>query len=119
MSRKIPTEVITYYNNELRGIVNRTIKRELGVNVDMHLSESGELTDNLADVDKKMRGNKILRQLFKSARLYGYLYEFEDEVEVMLYVGYNHTNGGSNGHEMMTLWINKGEGKNKKVNIRK
>ena len=102
------------FKNDLNGkyneVINKTIKRQLGVEVNMVSNEYGRMTDTIGtDVDKKMRGNKILRTLFKTAHLYGYAYEYDEEncIGIWLNVGYDHHGGGSNGHEMLTIYINK------------
>lgn len=93
-------------NGKYKKIINDTIRKKLGVVVDMESNDKCWLTDTIkVDVDKKMRGNKILRSLFSSAELYGLAYDCGDEVYVTINVGYNHTKGGSNGKELLTFNI--------------
>lgn len=104
------------YNENYKGIINDVIRKKLGVNVNMECNDKGWLTDTIKeDVNKKMRGNKILRSLFSSAELYGMAYDMDEEVFVSINIGYKHTNGGSNGHELLNFNIIKDT---KKVVIR-
>lgn len=107
-------------NGKYNEVINKTIKHQLGVEVNMQSNDFGRMTDTIkTDVDKKMRGNKILRSLFSSAELYGYAYEYPEDncIGVWLNVGYGHNNGGSNGHELLTIYISTKT--NKVIKIRK
>ena len=101
------------FNEKYSAIINEVVRKRLGVAVNMQCKSEkyGELEDTIkTDVDKKMRGNKILRQLFSNISLDGYAYEdFESgEVQVRLQVHYTHTMcGGSNGHDMLCIWFDK------------
>lgn len=110
MATKISEEFKTDLNGKYNDAINKTIKRELGVDVNMVANDNGRMEDTIkTDVDKKMRGNKILRSLFKSAYLYGYAYEYDEDncIGIWLNVGYNHYGGGSNGHDLITIYIDK------------
>lgn len=102
---------IAEFNKKYSSIINEVVRKRLGVTVNMQCKSEkyGELEDTIkTDVDKKMRGNKILRQLFKSIELDGTAYEFDNEYQVRLTVHYTHKFcGGSNGHDMLNLWFDK------------
>ena len=110
MAQRISEEFRNNLNGKYNEVINKTIKNVLGVEVNMVSNEYGRMTDTIGtDVNKKMRGNKILRALFKSAHLYGYAYEYDDDncIGLWLNVGYDHHGGGSNGHELITIYIDK------------
>lgn len=99
------------FNEKYSAIINEVVRKKLGVTVNMQCKSEkyGELEDTIkTDVDKKMRGNKALRQLFANISLDGTAYEFDNEVQVRLAVHYTHTcGGGSNGHDMLYIWFDK------------
>lgn len=66
------------------------------------------IKDQGSDVNDKMRGNKLLRNMFKEATLIGDVYYFEEEreVSIMFRIKYKQCEGGSNGMELGTLIIN-------------
>ena len=108
-------EKVEVYNKH-RELVNTTIKKKLGVEVDMQVEEGSDIRiiDNIkTDVDKKMRGNKILRQLFEKIYLYGSFHVFEEEKQMCVYVSvrYVHPGGGSNGRDMIVIYIDTERGK--------
>lgn len=106
-------------NETYNEVINKTIKRHLGVEVKMQTNEFGRVEDTIkTDVNKKMRGNKILRTLFKDAELYGYAYELNEEpkIGISISTGYSHNDGGSNGHSLIIIYINTETGK---VKVRK
>ena len=112
--QRITEELKELVNVKYNDLINKTIKNRLGVEVKMSTDDYGRVTDSVkTDVDKKMRGNKILRRLFSSANLYGYAYQVDNDphIGIRFNVGYRHHDYGSNGHEMMTLFINKETGK--------
>lgn len=111
---KITEELKELVNVKYNDLINKTIKNRLGVEVKMSTDDYGRVTDSVkTDVNKKMRGNKILRRLFSSANLYGYAYQVDDDphIGIRFNVGYTHQGYGGNGHEMMTIFINKETGK--------
>ena len=101
------------FNKEICPIINEVVRKKLGVVVNMRcVSEKyGTLEDDIkTDVDKKMRGNKVLRQLFKEVILDGVAYEDAEsgEIQVRLMTHYTHTvGGGSNGHDLLYFWMDK------------
>jgi len=112
--QKINEQFKSDLNGKWREVINKAVKRELGVEVNMVSDDYGKLTDTIkTDVNDKMRGNKILRSLFADAYLHGYAYEFKEEnsIAVWLHVGYNHVGGGSNGHQLKIIYINTETGK--------
>ena len=102
---------ITEFNEKYSNIINDVVRKKLGVTVNMQCISDhyGTLEDTIkTDVDKKMRGNKALRQLFSKIWLDGTAYELENEIHIRLQVHYAHTmGGGSNGHDMLYFWMNK------------
>lgn len=66
------------------------------------------IKDQGSDVNDKMRGNKLLRNMFKEATLIGNVYYFEEERElsIVFRIKYKQCEGGSNGMELGTLIIN-------------
>ena len=110
---------ITDFNEKYSAVINEVARKRLGVIVNMKCTSEkyGTLEDTIkTDVDKKMRGNKILRQLFSKIELDGTAYQFDNgDVQVRLHVHYAHTmGGGSNGHDMLYFCFNK-DGKVLKV----
>ena len=59
-------------------------------------------------VNDKMRGNKLLRNMFKEATLIGDVYYLLEERKVSIFfrIKYKQCEGGSNGMELGTLIIN-------------
>ena len=101
------------YNNN-KQLVNEAIKKKLGVEVDMVIDNGVYIKDAIkTDVDKKMRGNKILRSLFEKIYLDGSFCYYEDEhnMFVNISVRYTHPSGGSNGKDLFTFWIDTEKGK--------
>ena len=111
---------VSEFNNKFSAVINEVARKRLGVTVNMQCisDKYGTLEDTIkTDVDKKMRGNKALRQLFSKIWMDGCAYEDADsgEVQVRLQVHYAHTMGGGfNGHDVLTFWMNK-DGKVLKV----
>ena len=65
------------------------------------------IKDQGSDVNDKMRGNKLLRNMFKEATLIGDVYYLEErKVSIMFRIKYKQYEGGSNGMELETLIIN-------------
>lgn len=100
-------------NDMLKPFIEKAILNHFGVTVDIkatiHKGGYVNVEDVLGhDVDKKMRANKILRTLFSHTYLYGtaWFTEEADTVSIRFNVGYNHVDGGSNGHEIGILHIN-------------
>lgn len=64
--------------------------------------------DQGSDVNDKMRGYKLLRNMFKEATLIGDVYYFEGEriVSIMFRITYKQCNGGGNGMELGNLIVN-------------
>ena len=112
--QKITETLKTAINETYNEVINKTIKRQLGVEVKMQTDDFGRVEDSIkTDVDKKMRGNKILRTLFKTAKIYGYAYELDEEpkIGISISTGYSHNDGGSNGHSLIVIYINTENGK--------
>ena len=112
---RLTEKAMTAINETYNEVINKTIKRVLGVEVNMKaVNENGRVEDTIkTDVNKKMRGNKILRTLFKDAELYGYAYELDKEpkIGISISTGYSHNDGGSNGHSLIIIYINTETGK--------
>lgn len=66
------------------------------------------IKDQGSDVNDKLRGYKLLRNMFKEATLIGDVYylEEEKEISIMFRITYKQCNGGSNGMELGTLIVN-------------
>lgn len=66
------------------------------------------IKDQGSDVNDKMRGNKLLRNMFKEATLIGDVYYLLEERKVSIFfrIKYKQCEGGSNGMELGTLIIN-------------
>lgn len=66
------------------------------------------IKDQGSDVNDKMRGNKLLRNMFKEATLIGNVYYFEEEreISIMFRITYKQCNGGGNGMELGNLIVN-------------
>lgn len=97
-------------NGELKTLIHDTIKNKFGVETDIVATPFERfinIKDNDDDVDKKMRGNKLLRSVFKSAELVGDAWMEEETgiIRINLRIAYVHPNGGSNGRELGRLVI--------------
>lgn len=113
----VKNDFVADLNGKYKDIIDNTIRKKLGVEVDMRSNDNAWLTNyKPEDVDKKMRGNKILRSLFSSAQLYGYAYDIDREISVIINASYTHPNGGSNGHELLFFYIDK---ETNKVKVRR
>lgn len=78
-------------------------------NLEKHYNYYITVEDTLkSDIDKKMRGNKLLRSLFSSVYLYGDVWYTEEDntITIRFLVKYNHTSGGSNGIEIGVMSLN-------------
>ena len=124
MNREQAQKVVNELNTEYRDLINKSLYNKLGVTVDMEASFTEGRSDcyitlkdtnNNEDVDKKMRGNKILRALFASVSLNITAYEFSDSYTFSVGVSYRHNDGGSNGHSLFYMYIDKNT---KKVSYR-
>lgn len=105
-------------NGELKTLIEDTIFKKFGVTTDIHATvypRYVDIADNNNDVDKKMRGNKMLRSIFSSVSLGGtaWLEQETGNVRMNLRVWYSHPNGGSNGRELgyLTVYTAKGKAK--------
>lgn len=110
---EVYNKIAEVYNNN-KQLVNDVIKKKLGVEVDMVIDNGVYIEDAIkTDVDKKMRGNKILRSLFENIYLYGSFCYYEDEHNMFVNIGvrYTHPSGGSNGRDLLTFWIDTEKGK--------
>lgn len=118
------SNTVNLINGALKDIIARHIKSHFGVDVDIKATQHKGGWDGYyvtfddtmgADVDKKMRGNKILRTLFSSASLYGTAWydEPNDTICMRFNVSYKHCDGGSNGHEIGMLYLNVATGNGK------
>ena len=110
-------------------VVESVIAKELGINTKLQVTKNeyshhpSEVYFSLKEAvgynetDKTMRNNKALCQLFKKVEMKivcGY-----DEVVNAGYfqveVEYDHTTGGSNGHRLMSFWIDFNTGEVKHI----
>ena len=108
--------LVELINNKWITLINSTIKKALGVDVYFRAEDMRGycyLEDRIkTDVDKKMRGNKMLRHLFKEANLYGYAYLYTEEhcITISINVSYKHPDNGSNGHGLGCIYIDTEKG---------
>lgn len=115
MDKQTAIEVVNTLNNEYLDIINKVFKNRLGVNVKMKaIHKEGRfesfiylVNEDNTDVDRKMRGNKILRHLFNEVELEVGVWVFDNEFGFDTNVYYKHCNGGSNGHGLLLFYINK------------
>ncbi len=118
MDKETAISILNDLNTNIVPIVDKIFFNKLGVTTKMKaiysVNRSGEyyftlINEDNSDVNKKMRGNKILRYLFKSAELKAQTWYFDEDNCYDFYVNvyYEHNDGGSNGHELMRFYINK------------
>ena len=115
MDKQTAIEIVNTLNNEYVPIVNKVMKNRLGVDTKMKaIIKEGRnefyyylVNEDKTDVDKKMRGNKILRHLFNEVNLQINVWVFDNEFGFDTNIYYKHCNGGSNGHDLLLFYINR------------
>lgn len=123
MKKEYAEKMHEFVNNKCKKNLEKAIKEVLGVKVDLvfnvgYASYCGyyiNIVDACQDVDKKMRSNTLLQQLFSSAELRVETFPNDEDEEIGVYfnvgVSYKHNfRGGSNGHDLMGVCVDeKGE----------
>lgn len=99
-------------NGELKESIQKAIENKYGIKTDIYAKAYNsyvDVIDNAADVNKKMRSNKMLRAIFKEVTLGGTAW-YEEEtgnVFINLRISYSHPNGGANGRELGKLLVHR------------
>ena len=123
MRKEFAEKMLEFVKNDCKKNLEKSIKEVLGVKVDLvfnvgHAGSIGyyiKVVDACHDVDKKMRSNPMLQQLFSSAELRVDVFPNDENEEIGVYfnvgVSYKHTfRGGSNGHDLIGVCVDeKGE----------
>ena len=115
MTKETAIKVCENLRDNYMSIIDKVLKNRLGIDVHMKCNIKENRFDNYiylvpednTDVDNKMRGNKLLRHLFKSANLEISVWFDEDTMNFgfNVQVYYKHNDGGSNGHDLMVFYI--------------
>lgn len=123
MDRNYAESTVAYIYSECKEKVEKAIKETLGVDtcLEFEIREYVDCyingRDALADVYQQMTATPLLRQLFRMAWLRIQVWDVDTEVVFDIAVEYEHNfNGGSNGHALMVVGVNKETGE---VTIRK
>lgn len=116
MNKETAAKILILINETYKDKITDAIYWKYGVKTDILAVATkyrGEdylisIKDQGSDVNDKMRGYKLLRNLFKEATLIGDVYYFEEERELLIRFGitYKQCNGGGNGMELGTLIVN-------------
>lgn len=94
--------------NKNKTAIEKAFFKELGITCDIKPKIAGNITkvveiyDASNDVDKKMRSNKLLRNVFSEVNLWGHAWMEEETGSIYfnVQVSYRHPSGGSNGIEI-------------------
>lgn len=117
MKEDFAVKMCEFVKNDCKKKLEKAIKDTLGVRVDLVFNVGKascgyyiNAVDACDDVDKKMRSNPLLQQLFSSAELRVDVFPNDEDEEVGVYfnvgVSYKHAfRGGSNGHDLMGVSI--------------
>lgn len=124
MDRSQAESTVAYIYSECKEKVEKAIKDTLGVDtcLEFEVKQNGLRSyitgrDALSDVYQQMTATPLLRQLFKMAWLRIQVWNVDTEMVFDIAVEYEHNfNGGSNGHALMVVGVNKETGE---VTIRK
>jgi len=124
MDRNHAESTVAYIYSECKEKVEKAIKDTLGVDtcLEFEVRQNGLRCyivgrDALSDVYEQMTATPLLRQLFRMAWLRIYVWDVDTEMVFDIAVEYEHNfNGGSNGHALMVVGVNKETGE---VTIRK
>lgn len=117
MDRNHAESTVAYIYSECKGKVEKAVKETLGVDtcLEFEIKEYGNCyimgRDALSDVYQQMTATPLLRQLFRMAWLRIQVWDVDTEVVFDIAVEYEHNfNGGSNGHALMVVGVNKETG---------
>ena len=124
MDRNHAESTVAYIYSECKEKVEKAIKETLGVDtcLEFEVRQNGLSCyvvgrDALSDVYEQMTATPLLRQLFKMAWLNIQVWDVDTDVVFSISIDYQHNfNGGSNGHDLMVVGVNKETGE---VTIRK
>ena len=124
MKREQAESTVAYIYSECKEKVEKALKEHLGVDtcLEFEVKQNGlrcYITgrDSLSDVYEQMTATPLLRQLFEMACLSIQVWDVDNEVVFSVAIDYQHNfRGGSNGHDLMIVGINKETGK---VTVRK
>ena len=124
MDRNHAESTVAYIYSECKEKLEKAIKETLGVDtsLEFEVRQNGLRCyvvgrDALSDVYEQMTATPLLRQLFKMAWLKIQVWDVDTEMVFDIAIDYEHNfNGGSNGHSLMVVGINKETGE---VTIRK
>ena len=125
MDRETAESTVAYIYSECKEKVEKAIKETLGVDTCLEFEIKDARScgwyisgrDCLSDTYEQMTATPILRQLFKMAYLRLNVWDIVTEMVFDIAVEYEHNfNGGSNGHALMVVGVNKETGE---VTIRK
>lgn len=116
MNKETAAKILILINETYKDKITDAIYWKYAVKTDI-LAEANKcrgenyyivIKDQGSDVNDKMRGNKLLRNMFKEATLIGNVYYFEEEREISITfrITYKQCNGGGNGMELGTLIVN-------------
>lgn len=119
MNRETAERTVAYIYSECKEKVEKALKEHLGIDTRLEFEVKESVCsfhvlgrDALSDVYEQMTATPLLRQLFKMAWLRIQVWDMETEVVFMISLDYQHNfMGGSNGHDLMKLGINKETGK--------
>lgn len=89
--------------NNNKTVIEQAMKTNFGITCNLTAKAYDRyiaVSDESDDVNAKMRGNKLLKAIFKTVTLDGTAWydETENIVSIRFTVHYNHTHGGSNGY---------------------
>ena len=118
MDRNHAESTVAYIYSECKEKVEKAIKDTLGVDtcLEFEVRQNGLRCyivgrDALSDVYEQMTATPLLRQLFRMAWLRIYVWDVDTEMVFDIAVEYEHNfNGGSNGHALMVVGVNKETG---------
>ena len=124
MDRNHAESTVAYIYSECKEKVEKAIKETLGVDtcLEFEVRQNGLRCyvvgrDALSDVYEQMTATPLMRQLFKMAWLNIQVWDVDTDVVFSISIDYQHNfNGGSNGHDLMVVGVNKETGE---VTIRK
>lgn len=119
MNREQAESTVAYIYSECKEKVEKAIKETLGVDTCLKFEVMDTRCgfyiigrDALSDVYEQMTATPLLRQLFKMAYLQINVWECTEEHVFNIAVYYEHNyDGGSNGHNLMRVGVNKETGK--------